>query len=399
MKKNPTAVVKKIISVDHPDFAHLGLRMAIHDPEEDYPVSSVLDRTGAWEGFLTRQIIALLDKFESPAFYDIGANIGWYSLIVAGHLRQNKRQGQIFSVEPVTPNRDCLTRSITLNGLEDRIQIIAGAASDHNGSIALSLDPINFGNHRVTEKVEYRKAAESAVAYRLDDLIDTYDWPLPTLIKADVQGHEMQALRGFGKSLDRSDSWILAIEWTPGEWSLPDMVDMLGIDGLYLVDDQSRKIIPSSHAHLTSLLSTWPSNYFDLILTRGEVADRSIRALRDFEDRFQVRFTKRAGALMQNDHRRVSDGALALIQPLRKDLPDMAVMLSVKVIWTPGKTAVKFRAKGSDGTECAIVVRQGEIAEIPLMVGSGPARVGVRMIGSYDPDVQDTVVLGPIKIS
>jgi len=391
-------MVGKIIDIYHSEFAYLGLKMAIHDPEEDFPVSSVLDRTGAWEAFLTKQMISLLGEFESPAFYDVGANIGWYSLILAGQLQRTGRRGQIFSVEPSTRNRERLANSVALNGQEDLIQIVAGAASDRNGAISLELDLVNFGNHRVTGGAEHGNAVESVTAYCLDDLVDTNGWPLPSLIKVDVQGHEMEALRGFGRSLSRSGSWVMAIEWMPDEWSLSDMVAMLGADGVYQVDEQSRSILPSSEAHLLSLLPTWPSSYFDLLLTCGDAADKAVRALKDFEDRIRVRFVKGAGALLQNDRRRVSDGALALIEPLQGALSGMEVRISVKVLWTPGKTTVRFRAKGSDGRETSVVARQGEIAEISLTVGSGPARLGIRLVGSAAHDAQATVVLGPIEI-
>lgn len=98
------------IQIDHPDLAHLNLTIATHDPQIDLPISSTIARTKIWEGFLTRQLLALIDNPAFRSFYDLGANIGWHSLVLASHLRARDLQGHIVAVGPAQSGRARLMR-------------------------------------------------------------------------------------------------------------------------------------------------------------------------------------------------------------------------------------------------------------------------------------------------
>lgn len=383
----------RIIDIDHPAFAGLGLRMDIHDPEADMPVSSVLSRTGAWEGFLTRQMIALLARLDMPAFYDIGANIGWYSLVLAAEMRRAGRDGRVIAVEPSPGNRARLEASLALNGLEGLVEVVAGAASDRNGALAFLRDPVNHGNHRVSD--DAAGAVETVPAHRLDDLVARHGWPLPRLVKADVQGHEMEALRGFLDSLAAAPGWVMALEWIPGEWRLEEMLAMLGADGLYQVDEQSLRIVPTTPSRLLGLQAHWPSGYYDLFLTRGAAAEAAVRGLAAFEDRVQLRFRHGAGPHLQNDRRRVTDGTQAVIEPLRRGLPPLQAVLEIPLLHATRRTRARFRLRGSDGRETLVEAGPGETLRLPVTVGPSPARLGIRLTGG-GPDA--ALVLGPVEL-
>lgn len=270
------------VRIDHPDLAHLDLTVAIHDLQRDGPVSGSIARTRIWEGFLTRQLIALSDRPEFRSFYDLGANIGWHSLVVAAHLRARGLSGHVVAVEPARANQERLRRSIALNGLDGAIHLVEGAASDCAGRAMLDHDPGNAGNHHLAGSGwpdETCGSREEVATWRLDDLVAARGWPLPTLVKIDVQGHEMQALAGFGDLLDRVPDWILAIEYVPDFWRLEDLVALLRPEGLYQVDEQCRRIVPTSAERLRAIAADWPRGYYDLILTRGPGARAALTAL------------------------------------------------------------------------------------------------------------------------
>ncbi|KAJ3056763.1 hypothetical protein HK097_004334 [Rhizophlyctis rosea] len=87
--------------------------MMVH--AEGDTVSSEVMKTGIWEKENTRQILAGLSLVsevrgrEAAGFIDIGANVGWFSLMVA------RRGYKVSAVEPSPRNQLCIRHSTCLN--------------------------------------------------------------------------------------------------------------------------------------------------------------------------------------------------------------------------------------------------------------------------------------------
>ncbi len=327
------------IRIDHPDLAYLGLTVAIHDPEVDRPVSSSIARIKLWEGFLTRQLLALISDPAFNAFYDLGANIGWHSLVLAAHLRARGLPGSVVAVEPAQSNQARLRRSLVLNGLEDRVQLVAGAVGDHNGQARLDHDPASAGNHHLSGfswPSDSYITSEDVPIHRLEDLVRAQGWPLPTLMKMDVQGHELQALAGFGTMLADQSDWILAIEFVPDFWSLEDLIALIAPDAVYQLDEQSLAVVPTSPERLRALGADWPRRYYDLIVSKGPKARAAIAALPAHCATMQMRFIAGSGAgfggLMETGARWVGPEADCVLEPLRPDQPAQEVEISGQIL-------------------------------------------------------------------
>ena len=87
-----------------------GARFAC-DPDDVYGIP-----LGAFSfGEIERIAGDLLRRFmpESGVFFDIGANVGWYSL----HLAQSRPEAQVYAFEPLPTTYEWLKRNIALNGL------------------------------------------------------------------------------------------------------------------------------------------------------------------------------------------------------------------------------------------------------------------------------------------
>ena len=68
-----------------------------------------------------------IDSFEEGScFWDIGANIGLYSIYSASKINKIK----VFSIEPSTSNLRVLSRNISINSFQDRISVLPFALSD-----------------------------------------------------------------------------------------------------------------------------------------------------------------------------------------------------------------------------------------------------------------------------
>ena len=141
-------------------------------------------------------------------FYDIGANIGAYSLIVFKFLGG---QTKIYAFEPGFVAFPQLCRNIYLNGGGKSIVPLQIALA-HETSIA----KFNYQNlvsggalHSLGAAVDYLGRdfepvlSLDALSYRLDDFVEQFGLQTPNHIKVDVDGTEYQVLQGSEKILGR----------------------------------------------------------------------------------------------------------------------------------------------------------------------------------------------------
>ncbi len=133
------------------------------------------------------------------AVVDVGANVGTSLvplLVLFGAARA-------VAVEPEPRNLELLQWAIALNGLEERVTVVAAAASDRAGILPLGLADRNWGDHRLRQH-EDGPAGEAARAtidvpvVRLDDAVAEAGVRSVDvgLVWMDVQGHEGHVLAG-----------------------------------------------------------------------------------------------------------------------------------------------------------------------------------------------------------
>jgi FkbM family methyltransferase len=150
------------------------------------------------------------------ALYDIGANIGIYSLYYA-----KSQPGNVYSFEPSAFNLRQLAKNVSVNSLSNKITIISTPLSDKTGVStfinsnvneggALNAFGVNYGHdgEPIHKLVEY-----SVIGFSLDDLKNTgaINEP-PSLIKIDVDGIEHLILSGATKILSADTCKSVYIE-------------------------------------------------------------------------------------------------------------------------------------------------------------------------------------------
>ena len=128
-------------------------------------------------------------------FYDVGANVGFFSLLAA---RRIGPAGAVYSFEPVAENVAAIERNVRLNALTNVsvFQVAVDASSrtgelvvtEWDGGASLATTGTSPGGAR--ERRTVRVAA-------LDDLMATEGLRPPTLVKIDVEGAELGALNGM----------------------------------------------------------------------------------------------------------------------------------------------------------------------------------------------------------
>jgi FkbM family methyltransferase len=163
------------------------LHIEVH-PDHDLYISEGIAATGAWEPFETELVRRLVRPGQ--LFVDCGANIGWYSMAVAG------LDVDVLAFEPEPRNLRLLRRNLEANGLAHRVDVRPCAAGAAPGVARLQRSSDNQGDHRMAADPVGDTLVVDVV--RLDDVIG--DRPVAVL-KLDTQGSEVAILRGARRTL------------------------------------------------------------------------------------------------------------------------------------------------------------------------------------------------------
>jgi FkbM family methyltransferase len=144
---------------------------------------------------------------EGDLFLDVGANVGMYSLLVAGITG-----AEALALEPVSRTFEALNKNIRLNNLENLIASEQTAVGDAAGSVVITSDEggmnhiVEVGIHGKSERVPL-VAIDELLAR--DDAASTHGM---CAMKMDVEGFELKALRGAQNSLRGSNLRAVIIE-------------------------------------------------------------------------------------------------------------------------------------------------------------------------------------------
>lgn len=150
--------------------------------------------------------------------YDIGANIGAFSLIGAKLLGA---RGTVVSFEPGYASFAHLCSNVVLNGCQRTIipvSLALGSTTGLSGFGYRSLDPgqsrheFRQGEWTPDEAADAHHYLQPVLSMTLDDAIRTFALPPPTHMKIDVDGAELAVLQGAAETLKRKDLRSVLIE-------------------------------------------------------------------------------------------------------------------------------------------------------------------------------------------
>ena len=135
-----------------------------------------------WE----REVRETVGDLEGRLFMDIGANIGFYSVLAA------RNRNYVVAVEPDKKAYLALQDNIDANGLSARIEAHNVAAWSDNAQVLFKP-----GKHHDTGSV-----SDTGVPVRAVSVDTLLDGRVPSMIKIDAEGAEPEILRGMPDTLD-----------------------------------------------------------------------------------------------------------------------------------------------------------------------------------------------------
>jgi FkbM family methyltransferase len=159
------------------------------------------------DSFLTKEAdtIKWIDSFkDDQVFWDIGANVGVYSLYAAV-----TRRSRVSAFEPSSANYYVLTRNCQLNDLTQRLEAycLAFASATELGVINLASYSMGAATHQfgklgdVSPYTAKSKLAHSMLGFTIDDFIKQFQPAFPNHIKIDVDGRELDIICGAKQTL------------------------------------------------------------------------------------------------------------------------------------------------------------------------------------------------------
>jgi len=163
------------------------------------------------------------------SFLDIGANIGYFSLLAAGLVGTS---GQVIAIEPIPRTSAHLRANIALNGFTQvRVEQLAlGAAA---GSLELHLPPAEMHQDYLITGLAIPGWDSLAVpCTTLDEAFATWQLPRIDLVKLDVEGGEPQVIRGGRAVLSSGRVRALVCEISGVHLAQVDMTPQTIVDDL-----------------------------------------------------------------------------------------------------------------------------------------------------------------------
>lgn len=232
-------------------------------------VSEIISKYGSWEIVETKFLLLSLDYYYNKTniskkdiyILDIGANIGWYSLVLG-------IQGyNVLSFEPSRRNYYILLKNYCLNQNINLIIINKGLDTESkNCTLYHPLD--NIGNaiiyYNLNESKKQNYEEEKIILTRLSNYVEFLTSKNVALIKLDVEGSEGKAIEGGIDLIVKYHVPFIFIEWTPRQLILkgtdPKLFLQIFENNGYKIS--TKDFLSKQYCHIEELLNVHKINIY-----------------------------------------------------------------------------------------------------------------------------------------
>jgi len=205
-------------------------------------VGSAIHR--CWLGFYEyeKQQWVSREVRADSVFWDIGANVGFYSLLASKLVGS----GKVFAFEPAPRNLSYLRKHLALNRVTN-VEVLTMAVSDRNGTSSFEIEETGFMGHLSGE------GSITVPTATLDSLVDEGTVLPPDYVKMDIEGAELLALRGASRTFQRFRPVLfLATHGREVGTECRRLLELWGYD--------CRKVGSKSNSDLGEILARFPAS-------------------------------------------------------------------------------------------------------------------------------------------
>jgi len=167
------------------------------------------------------ETIKWIENFIQPGevFYDVGANIGAYSLVANKSLNGNLK---VYSFEPSYSTYSHLCENIIVNDCQDGVFPYLLALTNEIGTVRFKYQSTDAGSadHFMTTSSTINNTdqhvtggyQQEMLGMTIDYLVTGFNFPIPTHLKIDVDGAELLVLQGAEDTLKQNCTKSILVE-------------------------------------------------------------------------------------------------------------------------------------------------------------------------------------------
>jgi FkbM family methyltransferase len=159
-------------------------------------------------------LFTFLGKLQpEDVVWDIGASYGMYSLFVGKKFPSIK----IYAFEPEHKTFKLLNKNIDLNGINNVIPMNFALGDIDGSAILHTSSSANIGTHSLVMRSDY-PVSDKGISIEIrkgNSIVATGKVDSPTVVKIDVEGAELNVLKGMKEILSHSKPRLVQIEIHP----------------------------------------------------------------------------------------------------------------------------------------------------------------------------------------
>ena len=191
-----------VVPDKHSPYRFSGGRIYLNVKESRMMLARAL---GLYEVEKTKAIRVLLGS--GSIFVDVGVNKGDFTLLAARIVGDS---GKVIAFEPEPVNCHWIRKSIELNGYRN-VTLYEAALSDSDGTAQLHLGEKSGWHTLLPERSSRNEGEITVITKKLDSVLEKREHKVD-MLKIDVEGAELEVLKGAYKTLVNNRNVILLID-------------------------------------------------------------------------------------------------------------------------------------------------------------------------------------------
>lgn len=239
-------VLAKHASVDKAILDFKKFKLMVDANDEGIAAELALDKVH--EPIGTKILLSILR--DDMTLIELGANIGYYTMQEATQAKLKR----IVAIEPNPISFEILKTNIEINHC-DNVDLLNVGISDVDGEL-----PFYISKHSnicsITPRENYEKKINVPVM-KMDTLIENQKVDKVDIIRMDIEGHEINAVRSMKALLERDKPWLCM------EWHAP------------MIGDSDKEEFISTLEQLGYELKAWTFRWSDYPIFGHTIIDKS----------------------------------------------------------------------------------------------------------------------------